>query len=172
VEKTSETQAEITVTGSVKLSEKDIIRMTQDGEVYAKEDAEGKRRAMAHHQLADKVMDALYDVTDNEDMADKVSQEDKEGVEAEVRRTRTWLAEHGPDTEMDEIDKETARFRDAIHVFMEKYKPAPPPPPEKYEIDVEPPGGDGDDGEEEDDDDDGAAAESEPTGASEDKDEV
>jgi len=132
-EKTSDTQAEITVTGSVKLSEKDIVRMTKDAETYALEDDEAKKRAMQHNRLTIDVMDALYDATDNEETAELWSEEDKAAVKAEVQRARDWLADHGADTDIAETDEEHARFGRAVAAITDKYKPPPPPPPEPVE---------------------------------------
>jgi len=125
-EKTSATQAQITVTGNVKLSEKDIKRMSEDAEKYAEEDAAAKKRAMAHHKLETDVMDKQYELTGDEKMSTEMTEEDKAGIRAEVATTREWLSKNGPDTDVDLIDEEWTRFRDAVAVFREKYvAPAP-----------------------------------------------
>jgi len=122
-EKTSNTEGEITVTGAVKLSEADIQRMSRDAEDFAEEDQKAKKIAMALHNFDMETRDAQYEVNDDEVIAAAISAEDKQAVLEEVSTSRAWLSSHGADTEMEDIDKESQRFKEATKHILDKYRP-------------------------------------------------
>jgi heat shock protein 5 len=129
-EKKSETEAEITVTGAVKLTEEDIERMSSEAEQFADEDEEAKKVSINRHKLEVEIMDALYDAQDNEEYKDKMSDEEKKLIRAEADASRAWLRKAGSNTTMEEIDEEWKRFTDLVNPVLSKYRPQPEPVPE------------------------------------------
>ncbi|KAJ1630243.1 Hsp70 protein-domain-containing protein [Pavlovales sp. CCMP2436] len=124
-EKTSDTEAEITVSGAVKLSEADIVRMTADAEEFAEEDEAAKAVAVNRHRLESEVMDSLYDSEDSKAISHLLSDEDKKVVRKEVTASRTWLNTNGLLSTMEEIDAEWKRFTEAVHPLLEPHRPKP-----------------------------------------------
>ncbi|KAG8463999.1 hypothetical protein KFE25_000167 [Diacronema lutheri] len=145
-EKTSDTEAQITVSGAVKLSETDIARMSADAEHFAAEDAAAKKVAINRHRLEVEVMDALYDAEDNAQIADKLFTHEKEAIRAQVSASRAWLNAHGVESSMEEIDAEWQRFTDVVNPILAKHRPKPPPSAGPADDDDDDDGdGDGDD---------------------------
>jgi molecular chaperone DnaK (HSP70) len=122
-EKTSDTEAQITVSGAVKLSEADIARMSSDAERFAGEDEDAKRLAVNRHRLEVEAFDSLYDALDSEQISPQLSEGEKEAVRSEVALTRGWLSAHGLEATMEQIDDEWKRFTDAVRPVLEPHRP-------------------------------------------------
>lgn len=148
-EKSSETEAQITVSGAVKLSEADISRMSSEAEGFAEEDAQAKRVAMNRHRLEIAALDAVYDVEDRAEIAEKLSAAEKATVRAEAAAVHAWLNSHGVEASMEAVDAEWGRFTERVNPILDQHRSKPPKPPPGEEE-----GGEGEEGDDADDDDD------------------
>jgi heat shock protein 5 len=129
----------ITITADKgRLSEEEIERMVKEAEEYAEEDKLVKETLDARHGLEGYAFSLKTTIKDEEKVGDKLSDEDKETIEEEVKKVLEWLEEN-PDAEKEAYDEKKEELEGVANPIMSKiYEGA---------------GGDGGGAEEEEDDD-------------------
>jgi molecular chaperone DnaK len=112
-------EQKITITGSTKLSDKEVERMRKEAEEHAAEDARLKERADARNAADQAVFQAEALVRDS---GDKLGSH-KAGVEAAVKDLKAAVAKE--DTDVDELRSKTEALHKALEpAVMEMYKQA------------------------------------------------
>jgi len=97
----------ITITADKgRLSEDEIERMVKEAEEYAEADKEAKEKVDSRNQLEGYAYNLKNQLNDEEKLGGKVSDEDKETLEAAIKETIDWLDEHK--------DAETQEYKDKL----------------------------------------------------------
>jgi heat shock protein 1/8 len=107
---------------SGRLSKEDIDRMVQDAEKYAEDDKKQEENIAAKNDLETYIY-GLKDAMGDEKTTDKITPEDKETLESEVKCVQDWL-DDSHSASVDEINKKKEDLQKICMPIMAKiYKP-------------------------------------------------
>jgi len=116
-DKGSNNKEEITITNDKgRLSEEEIERMIKESEQFAEEDEVLRKTVSAKNKLENYIYSSKNAVED-EKVADKVSEDDKEAVLAAVKEAQEWLDET-TDAELDEYEAKYTELEDIVKPIM------------------------------------------------------
>ena len=108
---------QITITSDKgRLSEEEIDRMIREAEEYAEEDRKVKERIDARNGLESYLYN-LKNTFDENDMADKLSDQDKKELMDMINETLDWLGEH-PDATKDDLDDKLKEVEQVANPVM------------------------------------------------------
>jgi len=110
----------ITITADKgRLSQEEIDRMVREAEEFADEDKAMKATIDARNGLEGYAFSLRNSITDKEKFGDKISEEDKETIEAAIKETTEWLDEH-PDADKDEYAEKQKELEAVANPIMTK----------------------------------------------------
>ena len=118
---------EITITNDKgRLSQEEIDRMVKEAEEFADEDAKVRETIDAKNGFESYVYGVKNTIKDDKKAA-KLSDEDKETVEAEIKKAQEWLEEN-PKASKDEFDETQKAMEKVVSPIMSKlYQGGKPP---------------------------------------------
>jgi len=120
VDKGTGKSEKITITADKgRLSQEEIDRMVREAEEFADEDKAMKQTIDARNGLEGYAFSLRNSITDKEKLGDKISEEDKETIEAAIKETTEWLDEH-PDADKDEYAEKQKELEAIANPIMTK----------------------------------------------------
>jgi len=105
-----------------RLSKEDIDRMVQDAEKFAAEDQKAKEKVDAKNELEGYAYSLKNQVSDKEKLGGKLSDEDKEAINAAVDETISWLEENA-DAEKEDCEAQKKKLEEVVHPIVSKVYP-------------------------------------------------
>merc|ERR1712187_1083399 len=110
----------ITITAEKgRLSEEEIERMVREAEEFADEDAKVKEKVDKRNALEGYAYNLRNTLNEEEGIADKLSDEDKEKLEEAVKETLDWLDEND-DAEVEEFEEKQKALEGIANPIMSK----------------------------------------------------
>merc|ERR1712128_225493 len=122
----------ITITNDQnRLTPEDIVRMINDAEKFADEDAALKGKVEARNELESYAYSLKNQLADKEKLGGKLSDEDKEKIEEAVNEKITWLEEN-QEADGEDFKAQKKEMEDIVQPIIAKlYQGAGGPPPEE-----------------------------------------
>lgn len=114
-----------------RLTPDDIERMIKDAEQFAEDDKKVKEKVDARNELESYVYTLKNQLSDKEKMGGKLSDSDKEKIEAALDEKIKWL-ESNPDAEAEELKSQKKEVEGIVAPIISKLYGEgghPPPPP-------------------------------------------
>merc|ERR1711881_632222 len=105
-----------------RLSKEDIDRMVQDAEKFAAEDQKAKEKVDAKNELEGYAYSLKNQVSDKEKLGGKLSDEDKEAINAAADETISWLEENA-DAEKEDCEAQKKKLEEVVHPIVSKVYP-------------------------------------------------
>ncbi|KAF9048024.1 heat shock protein 70, partial [Hymenopellis radicata] len=133
------TQSEsITITNEKgRLSQEEIDRMVAEAEKFASEDEAQRKRIEALNSLSAFVYGLRSQVTDQEGLGGKISDEDKKTILDAVKETTDWLDENGASATEEDLEEKLAEVQGIVNPITTKlYSGGGAPPSSDDDDDV------------------------------------
>jgi len=119
-DKASGNKNHITITNDKgRLSDEEIKRMVEEAEAAAEEDKIARERVEAKNQLENYAYQIRNTINDNEKLAGKISDEDKETLETAVKDAISWV-ESNADASKEEFDEQYKALEQVAHPIFSK----------------------------------------------------
>jgi len=110
----------ITITNDKgRLSQEEIDRMIQEAEQFAEEDKKQRAQVDAKNGLEGYVYNVKNTLADDEKVGDKISDEDKETLNDEVKKVMEWLDENS-NAEAEEYEEKQKEFEKIVNPIFSK----------------------------------------------------
>jgi len=103
-----------------RLTQEEIERKVKEAEDAAEDDKRAKGRVEAKNQLENYVYQIRNIINDEEKLANKLSEEDKETLETAIKDTLEWI-EQNPTAEQDEFDTEYKALEKVVQPIFTKF---------------------------------------------------
>ncbi|GAA5867241.1 hypothetical protein JCM5296_002802 [Sporobolomyces johnsonii] len=103
-----------------RLSQEEIDRMVQDAEKFAEEDELVKKRIESRNALENFVYSLKAQLADTEGLGGKLEGADKKQIEAEIKKTESWLEEFGASAQNEDFDEQREQLQAAVAPITSK----------------------------------------------------
>ncbi|KAA8497180.1 Luminal-binding protein 5 [Porphyridium purpureum] len=114
-DKASNKKEAITITNDKgRLSEEEIERMVREAEEFAEEDAAFKKKVEQKNALENYIYSVRSQVEDEDKLADKISEDDKETIVNALKEAEDWLEENGADADGDDFETQLKDLQDIV----------------------------------------------------------
>lgn len=111
----------ITITNEKgRLSKDEIDRMVAEAEKFAAEDEAQRKRIEALNSLSSFVYGLRSQVTDQEGLGGKISDEDKKTILEAVKETTEWLDENGSSATEEDLEEKLAEVQSIVNPITSK----------------------------------------------------
>lgn len=111
----------ITITNEKgRLSQEEIDRMVAEAEKFAAEDESQRKRMESLNNLSSFVYSLRNQVTDQEGMGGKISEEDKKTILAAVKDTNDWIDANGSTASAEDLDEKLAEVQGIVNPITAK----------------------------------------------------
>ncbi|KAF4464608.1 glucose-regulated 78 of hsp70 family [Fusarium albosuccineum] len=113
-------QESITITNDKgRLTQEEIERMVAEAEKYAEEDKATRERIEARNGLENYAF-SLKNQLNDDALADKIDEEDKETILDAVKETTEWLEEHGADATAEDFEEQKEKLSNVAYPITSK----------------------------------------------------
>jgi len=103
-----------------RLSQEDIDRMVQEAEQFAAEDEAQRKRIEALNSLSSFVFGLKNQVTDQEGLGGKLSDEDRKTILATVKDATNWVDEYGSSASVEDLEEKLAEVQGVVNPITAK----------------------------------------------------